>query len=214
MGYTGCKTIEEMREKPEFVQVTGAGMAESHFPSFPNVNIRALCSTNLDGLEAALANVPLAVTHGGYNPERRHCTPPEEWERLVRASRNACIICQSAGVKHLFGPGMRLALDNRTKWHRIAANVDTWYMQLQIYQVATLPEFIKAVADQVYYLRIGRTARAAFHGPIIGQLSLAHNSPQEVYAQAIALEGIVTAVRFLHMKDIDALAQVLKLMYD
>jgi len=30
MGYTGCKTIEEMREKPEFVRVTGAGMAESH----------------------------------------------------------------------------------------------------------------------------------------------------------------------------------------
>ena len=30
MGYTGCKTIEDMREKPEFVQVTGAGMAESH----------------------------------------------------------------------------------------------------------------------------------------------------------------------------------------
>jgi IMP dehydrogenase len=30
MGYTGCKTIEDMREKPEFVQVTSAGMAESH----------------------------------------------------------------------------------------------------------------------------------------------------------------------------------------
>ena len=30
MGYTGCKTIEEMRTKPEFVRVTNAGMAESH----------------------------------------------------------------------------------------------------------------------------------------------------------------------------------------
>lgn len=30
MGYTGCKTIEEMRVKPEFVQITGAGMKESH----------------------------------------------------------------------------------------------------------------------------------------------------------------------------------------
>ena len=30
MGYTGCSTIEEMRNKPEFVRVTNAGMAESH----------------------------------------------------------------------------------------------------------------------------------------------------------------------------------------
>jgi len=30
MGYTGCASIEEMRIKPEFVRVTGAGMAESH----------------------------------------------------------------------------------------------------------------------------------------------------------------------------------------
>jgi IMP dehydrogenase len=30
MGYTGCSDIEEMRTRPEFVQVTGAGMAESH----------------------------------------------------------------------------------------------------------------------------------------------------------------------------------------
>jgi IMP dehydrogenase len=30
MGYTGCKTIGDMRTKPEFVRVTGAGMAESH----------------------------------------------------------------------------------------------------------------------------------------------------------------------------------------
>jgi len=30
MGYTGCATIEEMRTKPEFVRITGAGMAESH----------------------------------------------------------------------------------------------------------------------------------------------------------------------------------------
>lgn len=30
MGYTGCKTIEEMRTKPEFVQITGAGIKESH----------------------------------------------------------------------------------------------------------------------------------------------------------------------------------------
>ncbi|MDO4427646.1 MAG: IMP dehydrogenase [Moraxella sp.] len=30
MGYTGCKNIAEMKEKPEFVRVTSAGMKESH----------------------------------------------------------------------------------------------------------------------------------------------------------------------------------------
>jgi IMP dehydrogenase len=30
MGYTGCASIEEMRTKPEFIRVTGAGMRESH----------------------------------------------------------------------------------------------------------------------------------------------------------------------------------------
>lgn len=30
MGYTGCKDIVEFNEKPSFVRVTGAGMAESH----------------------------------------------------------------------------------------------------------------------------------------------------------------------------------------
>jgi len=30
MGYTGCSTIEEMRTKPKFVQISGAGMTESH----------------------------------------------------------------------------------------------------------------------------------------------------------------------------------------
>ncbi|MDJ0807065.1 MAG: IMP dehydrogenase [Gammaproteobacteria bacterium] len=30
MGYTGCSSIDEMRTKPEFVRVTGAGMTESH----------------------------------------------------------------------------------------------------------------------------------------------------------------------------------------
>ncbi|GAA0574153.1 IMP dehydrogenase [Halomonas salifodinae] len=30
MGYTGCTSIQEMRTKPEFVQITGAGFAESH----------------------------------------------------------------------------------------------------------------------------------------------------------------------------------------
>lgn len=30
MGYTGCATIEEMRSVPQFIQVTGAGMKESH----------------------------------------------------------------------------------------------------------------------------------------------------------------------------------------
>ncbi len=30
MGYTGCRTIEEMRSKPQFVRLTGAGMKESH----------------------------------------------------------------------------------------------------------------------------------------------------------------------------------------
>jgi len=30
MGYVGCQTIDDMRERPEFVQVTSAGMHESH----------------------------------------------------------------------------------------------------------------------------------------------------------------------------------------
>jgi len=30
MGYTGCKTIDEMRTKPQFVRITAAGMRESH----------------------------------------------------------------------------------------------------------------------------------------------------------------------------------------
>ena len=30
MGYTGAGDIEEMRTKPEFVRITGAGMSESH----------------------------------------------------------------------------------------------------------------------------------------------------------------------------------------
>jgi len=30
MGYVGCKTVDELRTKPEFVKITGAGMSESH----------------------------------------------------------------------------------------------------------------------------------------------------------------------------------------
>ncbi len=30
MGYTGCGSIDEMRNKPEFIQITSAGMRESH----------------------------------------------------------------------------------------------------------------------------------------------------------------------------------------
>jgi len=30
MGYCGCETIEDMRNKAEFVQITAAGMRESH----------------------------------------------------------------------------------------------------------------------------------------------------------------------------------------
>jgi IMP dehydrogenase len=30
MGYTGCRTVEEMRTKSEFVEITSAGMRESH----------------------------------------------------------------------------------------------------------------------------------------------------------------------------------------
>src|SRR3569832_1208400 len=30
MGYTGCRNIDEMRNKPMFVRVTSAGMRESH----------------------------------------------------------------------------------------------------------------------------------------------------------------------------------------
>ena len=30
MGYTGSASVDEMRAKPQFVRITGAGMAESH----------------------------------------------------------------------------------------------------------------------------------------------------------------------------------------
>jgi len=30
MGYCGCASIEEMRTKAEFVEITAAGMRESH----------------------------------------------------------------------------------------------------------------------------------------------------------------------------------------
>jgi IMP dehydrogenase len=30
MGYTGCRSIEEMRSRAEFVEITTAGMRESH----------------------------------------------------------------------------------------------------------------------------------------------------------------------------------------
>jgi IMP dehydrogenase len=30
MGYTGCATLEEMRKKAEFVEITQAGIRESH----------------------------------------------------------------------------------------------------------------------------------------------------------------------------------------
>ena len=30
MGYVGCATLEDMRTKPEFIKITGAGMKESH----------------------------------------------------------------------------------------------------------------------------------------------------------------------------------------
>jgi len=30
MGYVGCADLNEMRTKPEFVRISGAGMKESH----------------------------------------------------------------------------------------------------------------------------------------------------------------------------------------
>ena len=30
MGYTGSASIDDMRTKPQFVRITGAGMVESH----------------------------------------------------------------------------------------------------------------------------------------------------------------------------------------
>ena len=35
MGYCGCGTIEEMRSHAEFVQITAAGMRESHVHDVP-----------------------------------------------------------------------------------------------------------------------------------------------------------------------------------
>ena len=30
MGYCGCRTIQELTEKAQFIQITGAGLKESH----------------------------------------------------------------------------------------------------------------------------------------------------------------------------------------
>ena len=30
MGYVGCRTIEELREKARFIKISGAGLRESH----------------------------------------------------------------------------------------------------------------------------------------------------------------------------------------
>ena len=30
MGYTGCRSIEELHEKAQFIRITGAGLKESH----------------------------------------------------------------------------------------------------------------------------------------------------------------------------------------
>jgi IMP dehydrogenase len=30
MGYVGCRTLEELREKARFMKITGAGLKESH----------------------------------------------------------------------------------------------------------------------------------------------------------------------------------------
>ena len=30
MGYTGCRNIEELHEKAQFIKITGAGLRESH----------------------------------------------------------------------------------------------------------------------------------------------------------------------------------------
>ena len=30
MGYTGCANLDEMRTRPQFVRISGAGIAESH----------------------------------------------------------------------------------------------------------------------------------------------------------------------------------------
>ena len=46
MGYLGCATIEQMHEKAEFVEITAAGMSESHVHDVqitkeaPNYHIR------------------------------------------------------------------------------------------------------------------------------------------------------------------------------
>jgi IMP dehydrogenase len=30
MGYLGCKTIQELRQKPRFIRISSAGLRESH----------------------------------------------------------------------------------------------------------------------------------------------------------------------------------------
>ena len=43
MGYTGSATLEDLRERAEFIRITNAGLQESHRPSWPTERSRVPC---------------------------------------------------------------------------------------------------------------------------------------------------------------------------
>ena len=63
MGYTGCQTIAEMRQKCKFVKITGAGLKESHVHDVqitresPNYRI-CLLYTSPSPRDATLSRMP------------------------------------------------------------------------------------------------------------------------------------------------------------
>ena len=65
MGYTGSATIDEMRTRPQFVRITGAGMAESHVHDV-QITKRRRTTASVDK--------PRLTGAGSWKVETGHCT--------------------------------------------------------------------------------------------------------------------------------------------
>ena len=218
LGHGTLPLVERYQDALFHLDTTSAKMAKEHYPDYPHVQIRTAISTSLDGIQELVGKLgeDSAVTHVGYNPERRDCTPESEWRNLVSSIATADELADTHGFALLYGPGMRLALANYNLWPTLRMYTGAWYMQCQIFQGGDVAAFRAEVRDHVRYLRKGRSLRSAearFRGPIIAQVSLTGCFPAEVYAYVRALRGIVSAVRLLHMRDLDKLAEVLALLY-
>lgn len=218
LGHGTLSLVERYRDVLFHLDTTSARMAKEYYPDYAHVQIRTAISTSLDGLTELVENLgeDSAVTHLGYNPERRDCTPESEWQHLIDSIQTASEIADIHGYNLLYGPGMKLALANRWQWPILRTYTDAWYMQCQVFQHGDPNSFRSEVSEHIEYLRWGMmmdTRHSGFYGPIVAQVALGGCTPAEVYAYVIALEGVVDAVRLLHMRDLDKLALVLALLY-